>query len=95
MSERADRARRAADSPEWRAIPVTSVHVGDIVSVRGIRDRQSAVVHVRAVDKSRELVVIEGRRPWGGGFRDVRRECHPEGRVELLVEDNDPHEGTR
>lgn len=74
----------------WREIPVTEVHVGDVISVRGIRDRQTAIVHVTLVDASRELVVIAGRRPWGGGWRDIRRECHPMSRAELLLKPDDP-----
>jgi hypothetical protein len=72
-----------------RWIDAREVEVGQIVSVAGIRDRATAIMHVTAVDASRELVRLDGRRPWGGGWRNVHRECHPEGLVELLIEDGD------
>jgi len=71
----------------WRSIPARNITVGDIVSVRGITNRASAIVHVAAVSSDRDRIVVAGRQPWGDGWRVVERTLHPEGVAELLVED--------
>lgn len=77
-----------------RMIPALNVRPGDIVSTAGLRGRRSAIIHVGYVDRG-ELVTIYGRQPWGQRWRDVTKQHTPAQLVELLVEPDDPHGGTR
>jgi len=68
----------------WVGIPVTEIKVGDVVSVRGITNRNSAIVHVGMVDATAERIVVTGWQPWGRGRRFCSRTLHPEARADRL-----------
>lgn len=70
----------------WRPIAAREIAVGQRVSVRGITDRQSAIVDVDEVQVAPDHVVVHGRQPWGGRVRHITRVLHPEGLAELYVE---------
>jgi hypothetical protein len=72
----------------WRKMPAREIEVGQRVSVRGITDRNTAIVDVREVERTHvdrgELVVV-GRQPWGMGSRHIVRHLDPDQLVELYV----------
>jgi hypothetical protein len=72
----------------WRSIEHREIEVGFIVSVLGISNRQTAIMHVLEVQTAPDHVVVHGRQPWGGGWRHVTRVLHPEQRGDLLVDEN-------
>lgn len=74
-----------------RMIPALSVRPGDVVNVPG---KRSTIVHVGGVDVG-ALITLHGRQPWGQRWRDVTRALRPSDRIELLIEDDDPHGGIR
>lgn len=77
----------SAASP-WQRIPAREIAVGDVVSVVGIQQRRSVIIHVSEVDRTheREVLVVEGRQPWGGSWRHVFRHVHPEAVVDRLID---------
>jgi hypothetical protein len=74
----------------WRKIRHDKIEVGLIVSVLGIDSRQTAIMHVLEVQiaSDRSHVVVHGRQPWGGGWRNLTRVLHPESEGDLLVDEN-------
>jgi hypothetical protein len=72
---------------EWRPIAAREIEVGDIVSVLGIGNRRSCIVHVQAVDVNPAVVTVAGRQPFGGGWRVVERKLLPESHVHRLTDE--------
>lgn len=72
----------------WRRIGAKKVQPGDTVSVTGITNARSVIMHVELIDVTPGRIVMSGFQPYGNGRRVVTRTVHPEAVVELYVAPN-------